>query len=246
MNDKLALQPLGGGVQIYTNNVHKFGTDAILLANFAAVRINDVACDLGTGCGIIPLLWCRGSAPKRIVAVDIQRDAAALVKSSVELNGLGGRISPLCADLNALPGEMAGSFTLVTMNPPYKRLSDGVISPEDGRAIARHEIKCNLDGIIKAAARLLKPSGRLCMCHRPERLADLLCAMRAHGIEPKRLCTVSQRANSAPSLVLCEGRKGGAVGMTVDAPLIIETESGGYTAKMKEIYAEFESAREEA
>ena len=134
---------------------------------------------------------------------------------------------------------MAGKFTLVTMNPPYKKLTGGLISPENGRAIARHEIKCNLDDIVKAAARLLKPSGRLCMCHRPERLADLICAMREYGVEPKRLRTVSNRTDSAPSLVLCEGRKGGATGMTVEPSLIIETDSGEYTAQMKEIYAEF-------
>ena len=239
MNKSFTLYPLGGGLQIYTNNVHKFGTDAILLSRFSSPRINDIACDFGTGCGIIPLLWCRGKAPKSVTAVDIQPDAIEFVEKSVGLNGLSGRITPMLADLKALPSEMAGKFTLVTMNPPYKKLTGGLISPENGRAIARHEIKCNLDDIVKAAARLLKPSGRLCMCHRPERLADLICAMREYGVEPKRLRTVSNRTDSAPSLVLCEGRKGGATGMTVEPSLIIETDSGEYTAQMKEIYAEF-------
>ncbi len=245
MNDEIKLLPLGGGMQIYTNNVHKFGTDAILLADFAAPRKNDIACDLGTGCGIIPLLWCRGDAPKCITAVDIQRDAIELLKKSAAFNSLFGRVTPILADLKALSGEMTCKYTLVTMNPPYKKLTGGMMSLDDGRAIARHEVKCTLEDIVKSAARLLKPSGRLCMCHRPERMADLVCAMRANGIEPKRLRIVCNRVGSAPSLILCEGRKGGAVGMTVDAPLIIEINSGEYTAEMKEIYAEFEAARED-
>ncbi len=239
MEEGVKLHPLGCGIKIYTSDVHKFGTDAILLADYASPRINDIACDLGTGCGIIPMLWCRGAAPKSVTAIDIQRDAIDLVKSSLELNSLGGRVVPICADLKALPSDMSGKFTLVTMNPPYKKLTGGLISPTDGRAIARHEVKCTLDDVVKAASKLLKPSGRLVMCHRPERLADLICAMRTSGIEPKRFCAVSIRADKAPSLILCEGRKGGAAGMTVDAPLIIEDDLGEYTARMKEIYAEF-------
>ncbi len=239
MIDNAVLYPLGCGVQIYTNAVHKFGIDAILLASFAAARKSDIACDLGTGCGIIPFLWCRGDAPKSVTAVDIQREAIELVENSVSLNSVGGRITPLCADLKALPAALSNKFTLVTMNPPYKKLTGGAMSPDDARAIARHEVKCKLDDIVKAASKLLKPSGRLVMCHRPERLADLISAMREHGLEPKRLRIVCSRADKAPSLILCEGRKCGASGMVIEPPLIIENEAGGYTDEMKEIYAEF-------
>ncbi len=239
MNERVLLHPIGCGIKIYTDNVHKFGTDAILLADFAKARTGDVACDLGTGCGIIPFLWCRGDAPKSVYAVDIQANAIELVKKSAELNSLSGRITPMLADLRALDRSMSGSFTLVTMNPPYKKLTDGVISPDDSRAIARHEVKCTIDDVTLAASRLLKPSGRLCMCHRPERLCDLFGAMRKSGIEPKRLRLVCSRADSAPSLVLCEGRKGGKAGLCIEAPLIIQAEAGGYTDQMNEIYAEF-------
>ncbi len=245
MNDDVIMHQLGCGLHIYTDGVHKFGTDAVLLADFASPRVKDIACDLGTGCGIIPLLWCRSNTPNKITAVDIQEDAIALVKESIAYNSLAGRIIPICADLRTLSSDMSGQFTLVTMNPPYKRLTGGLISPDSGRAIARHEVKCNLDDIVRAAYRLLKPSGRLCMCHRPERLGDLICAMRAGGIEPKRLRIVCTRNGSAPSLILCEGRKGGNTGMTVDTPLIIENDNGGYSAEMRKIYAEF-TALEEA
>lgn len=245
MNKQTALHPLGGGIKIYTNSVHKFGTDAILLADFTAPRASDIACDLGTGCGIIPMLFCKRGTPKSITAIDIQADAIELLEQSVALNGLNSRITPVNADLRALDPDLSGKFTLVTMNPPYKKLTGGMISPDDGRAIARHEIKCTLDDITRAAARLLKPSGRLCMCHRPERLADLICAMRSAGIEPKRLRLVCARVDSAPSLVLCEGRKGGKSAMTVEPPLIIEDAAGEYSAVMREIYADFLTSAEE-
>lgn len=235
MPSESKLQPIGAGISIYTSDIHKFGTDALLLADFAAPTSKDVACDMGTGCGIIPLLWCRANSPKTITALDIQPDAVELVRQSVEYNGIKN-MEVRCADLRCLDKAMHGQYTLVTMNPPYKRVEGGLISPVEGRAIARHELKCTVTDMTAAAAKLLKPSGRLCVCHRPERLADLICAMREAGIEPKRLQTVCQRKESAPMLILCEGVRGGNSGMTLLPPLIIEDESGNYSDKMKRLY----------
>ncbi len=241
MSEQLKLQPLGAGVEIYTSSIHKFGTDAILLSHFADPSPKDVACDLGTGCGIIPLLWCREPhRPKVITAIDIQPDAIDLLNRSLKHNGIAD-FSPLCCDLRQTPTELHGSFTLVTMNPPYKRLEDGLISPNRGRAIARHELTCKVEDMAQCAAKLLKPSGRLCVCHRPERLSDLMCALRQFGIEPKRLQLVCQREGTPPMLVLCEGVRGGKSGLTVMPTLTVEDESGGYSPKMKEIYSFMES-----
>lgn len=237
MSEQIKLQPIGGGFEIYTSNIHKFGTDAVLLAHFANPTEKDSVCDLGTGCGIIPMLWCRDKKLKNLTAVDIQQDAAELLKKSAELNGV--EIDVLNADLRSLPKEMHGKYTLVTMNPPYKRVEGGLISPNMGRAIARHEIMCTVSDITKAAAGLLKPSGRLCMCHRPERMVDLICAMREAGIEPKRLQLVCQRQGDEPMLILCEGKRGANSGITLLPPLIVEDGQGNYSAQMKEIYQDF-------
>lgn len=245
MNATEKLQPLGCGIRIYTSDIHRFGTDAVLLADFAAPKRNDVACDLGTGCGIIPLLWCRHSLAKHITAVDIQQDAIDLLNRSCELNGLGEKVTPICADLRSFGGEMYGEFTLVTMNPPYKRLTGGLISPTDGRAIARHEVTCTVEDAVECASKLLKSGGRLVMCHRPERLVDLICAMRSFSIEPKRLRFVCQRDGSTPSLILCEGKKDANAGMTIDAPFIIENGQCEYSDRMKEIYADYLAAKTE-
>ncbi len=239
------LLPLGKGVKIYVSDVHRFGTDAILLADFAAPKRSDTVCDLGTGCGIIPMLWCRESHPENITAVDIQAEAVALLTRSLEENGLVGRVRPLLADLRELPVQENCRYSLVTMNPPYKTVSGGLQSPDDPRRIARHEVTCTVFDAAKAASRLLKNGGRFCLCHRPERLSDIFEAMRQAGVEPKRLRLVCQRAGSAPSLVLVEGKKGANAGLCIDPPFFIEDGEGEDSPQMAEIYKDYRKVKEE-
>ena len=217
---------------------HKFGTDAFLLSDFAAPRRKDLACDLGTGCGIIPMLWFRRpeDAPKLAFGVDIQQKAIAQLTASVEKNGLGGRLIPICADLKDLPPQLeSGRFDLVTCNPPYKVEGGGILSEWESEKIARHETQCSLADVVAAAARLLKFGGRFCLCQRPERLCDVLTLLRQQGLEPKRVRVVQQRPGSAPWLFLCEGKKGAKPFLQVEAPLLIEGEDG-FSEELLKIY----------
>ncbi len=239
------IQPLGCSVKIYVSDVHRFGTDAVLLAYFAAPKRSDEACDLGTGCGIIPMLWCRTDAPKKITAVDIQPDAVELVRRSVALNGLEGRVEPIQHDLRIPLNGHNGRYSLVTMNPPYKTVTGGVQSLDKGRLMARHEVTCTMYDAAKAAARLLRSGGRFCVCHRPERLVDVMCAMRENGIEPKRLRLVCQRDGAQPNLILAEGKKDSRSGIIVEPTLFIEGQNGEFSEEMKEIYREYNKAKEQ-
>lgn len=239
------IQPLGCSVKIYVSDIHRFGTDAVLLADFARPKRSDEACDLGTGCGIIPMLWCRSDAPKSITAVDIQPDAVELVQKSVELNGLQGRVTPLEHDLRQPFEGHNARYTLVTMNPPYKTVTGGVQSLERGRLIARHEVTCTMNDAANAASRLLKSGGRFCVCHRPERLTDVMSAMRENGIEPKRLRLVCQREGAQPNLILVEGKKDSHSGIVIEPNLFIEGENGEFSDEMKEIYKEYNKAKEQ-
>lgn len=232
---------LGAGITAVISGAHGFGTDAILLAHFAAPKKNDKACDLGAGCGIIPLLWCRDSRAARITAVEIQAGACEQVRRAVEINRLSGRIEIVNADLRELKGILpAGAFDLVTMNPPYKAKGAGRASKDEAGLIARHEVMCTLEEAAAAAAGLLKFGGRFCLCHRPERLCDVFAAMRAAGIEPKRLRMVAQKNGKAPWLILAEGRKGGKPGLIIEPQLTVENESGGYSEEMKSIYGDYQ------
>ncbi len=220
-------EQLDGGGAVATSSEHGFGHDALLLAEFYTPKPGDVACDLGSGCGIIPLKWfdIRGEStggPRIAYAVDIMPGAAAQLEESVRKNGLEGRLVPLLADLRELKALNLPKMDLVTCNPPYQAAGTGKRSREAAAAFARHEgeSSCSLSDVCEAAARLLRFGGRFCVCHRPRRLSELFAAMCGQNIEPKRLRTVHKDAKSPPWLVLAEGRLGGRPGLIYEAPLM--------------------------
>ena len=217
-----------GQFYVYCSDVHKFGTDAVVLADFAyperLISRTQNMCEFGCGCGIITMLCCQRNERLNVTAVDIQADAVELAKSGVEKNKISDRVNVMCADLKSLPIEMNGSFDTVIMNPPYKRVGAGLVTGDERVDIARVELKCNIDDICKSASKLLKFHGRLCICNRPERLGDTILAMYNAGLTPKRLRLVSQNLQSNVSLVLIEASKGGSSGMTVEPQLLIDEE----------------------
>ena len=214
---------------------HRFGTDAFLLADFSKYRQKDKACDLGTGCGIIPLIMQKSRPPKLLYAVDIQEGAIEQLKMGMEKSSVTD-IIPICADLKELWADAPlGQLDLVICNPPYKAVNAGFESVITAQRIARHEILCNIDDVCRAASKLLKFGGRLCICNRPERLADVIAAMRSNDIEPKRLRFVSKTPDDAPWLFLIEGKKGSQPFMQIEPQLYIRSENG-FSDELKEIY----------
>lgn len=242
MDEKLIKkEPLGNGCFVYVSPRHTFGTDAVLLADFAAARKDDRLVDLGTGCGIIPFLILRNGARKSAVGVEISSEAAALAKRT-ESELKTGKFTALNADLKDLKGRIEfGCHTLVTCNPPYKAPGAGLKNPDSIKAAARHETECTLRDIIEVSSRLLQTSGRLCMCHRPERLAELISLMREFKTEPKRLRLVCQREGEEPWLVLIEGRKCSNTGLRIMPPLYIE-KNGALSPDMEKIYGAYKEA----
>ena len=232
---------LGSGITAFVSPEHTFGTDAVLLADFANIRPSDVCADLGTGCGIIPLLWCK-SKVKKIYAADISEKAVMQAQKAAEYNDLTGIISVMRADIRK-PEELemipAGSLNAVTMNPPYTAEGAGIISSSQADKIARHGTMCDFDDITGCAARLLKFGGRLCMCIRPERMCELFASMMRRKIEPKRIRFVSKRAGSAPWLVLVEGKLGRKSGLTVEPELFVYSDGDEYSTEMKEFYKDY-------
>lgn len=238
MEENMREEYLGGGITAFITPEHGFGTDAVLLADFAAPTPKNRCCDLGTGCGIIPLLWCRRPGI-RVTGVDIQPLAVRQFAEAIEKNSLQERASAVECDLREIRKSFAnGSFDLVTMNPPYKAEGTGIISDTSADRIARHGTQCTFDDLCTAAAWLLNYSGRLCVCLRPERLCEMFCAMRENGIEPKRLRLVGKTSDSVPWLALVEGRRGGKPGMTVEAQFAVY-DGEEYSPAMKKIYGDY-------
>lgn len=234
---EIKFEKLGETFEIAVSKEHKFGTDAFLLADFAKVRRKDSCCDLCTGCGIIPILWYRwGKNPKIAYGVELQKQGIEQLEISVKKNNLENILLPIHKDLKEITEIPKASLDLITCNPPFKNVGGGIPCPDPTRLTARHEVDCNLDDICKTASSLLNFGGRLCICQRPERIADIMVTMKKYNIEPKRMRLVQKLATTAPWLVLVEGKKGSKPFLQVEPPLIIEDGQGGYSPEMKKLY----------
>ena len=234
-------EPLGKGIHINVTPHHTFGTDAVVLRHFANPKHKDKLVDLGTGCGIIPMLMLRDGLLKTAVGVDISTEATDLAQMTVEELGIEN-FKIINSDLKELKGKLEfGAHTLITCNPPYKAPNAGLKNPDSVEMVARHEVACTLEDIIAVSAKLLQTSGRLCMCHRPERLSELMYLMTKYKIEPKRLRLVCQRKGEEPWLVLVEGRRCGNTGLRIEPTLYVE-ENGEFSPEMIEIYGPYKEA----
>lgn len=214
-----------------------FGMDAVLLSAFAKVKKGERVLDLGTGTGILPILLEAKTKGEHFTGLEIQAESADMARRSVKHNQLEKKVEIVTGDIckaSAIFG--ADSFEVITTNPPYMIGSHGLENPEDAKAIARHEVLCTLDDILRESARILKPKGRFYMVHRPFRLAEILGEMRQSRIEPKRMRLVYPSLTKEPNMVLIEGMRGANSRMTVEPPLIVYEPDGSYTKEILELY----------
>lgn len=214
-----------------------FGMDAVLLSGFARAKKQERCLDLGCGNGIIPILMEAKTEGKHFTGLEIQPESADMAKRSVALNGLQDRIDIVEGDIkDASKIFEASSFHVVTTNPPYMTAQHGLTNLYEAKTIARHEVLCNLDDIIRESARLLMPGGRFYMVHRPFRLAEIISLMVQYRMEPKRMRLVYPYVDREPNMVLIEGLRGGKSRMTVEKPLIVYKEPGKYTDEIYDVY----------
>lgn len=214
-----------------------FGMDAVLLSGFTNVKPGETAIDLGTGTGIIPILLEAKTKGEHFTGLEIQPESADMARRSVAYNHLDNKISIAIGDIKDASTQFgASSFHVVTTNPPYMTGQHGLTNPNESKAIARHEILCTLEDIIRESARLLKPQGRFYMVHRPFRLAEIMCLMHQYGLEPKRMQLIYPFVDKEPNMVLIEGLRGGKPRITVEKPLIVYKEPGIYTDEIYDIY----------
>ena len=215
----------------------RFGTDSVLLADFAAPRKKEVAVDLGCGTGAIALLMA-GHQPRMTVdAVEIQPDVADMAGRSVALNGMEARVKAHCLDMREAWRTLgAGRYSLAVCNPPYGRSGAALESLSETVRIARHEGDLTPADVARAAAMLLKNGGRFCAIYPASRDYELMRAMDEAGIAPKRLRTVHGVAGRAPKFVLLEGVRQGGEGLHWLAPLVLRNEDGTFTQEWHRIY----------
>lgn len=214
-----------------------FGMDAVLLSGFVRIKQGSLVLDLGTGTGILPILMEAKTKGRHFTGLEIQEESADMAARSVAVNGLSEKIEIRVGDIKEA-GRLFGaaSFDAVTSNPPYMTAEHGLQNPELPKAIARHEVLCTLEDVVREAAYVLKPQGTFFMVHRPFRLAEIIRTLSAYGLELKRMRMVHPYVDKEPNMVLLEACKGGRPRVTVEPPLIVFREPGVYHEDITGIY----------
>jgi len=226
------------GLKIIQNpSLFCFGMDAVLLSEYARIKDNSTVIDLGTGNGILPLLLSAKNKLEKIIGIEIVKQNVDLANRSIKLNKLENIIEIVNEDINNLKNIYSKNmFDCVVTNPPYKKINSGIINTSDEKAIAKHEIKCTLEDIIKTSSYLLKQYGLFYMVNRPERLADTIEFMRKYKIEPKKIKFVLPYKDRKPNLFLIHGIKNAKPFLDVESNLIVRNNDGTYTKEILEIY----------
>ncbi|MBA4700856.1 MAG: tRNA1(Val) (adenine(37)-N6)-methyltransferase [Ruminococcus sp.] len=203
-----------------------FGIDAVMLSDFAKIKKEETVLDLGTGTGILPILLAAKTQGKHFTGLEIQEESADMALRSVEHNRLQDKIDIVTGDIKeAAEIFKPAFFDVIITNPPYMLEQHGLQNPQDAKAIARHEVLCTLDDILRESGKLLQESkGRFYMIHKPFRLAEILVKMNSYKIEPKRLQFIHPYVDKEPTMVLIEGIKGGKSRVKIEPPVIMYTD----------------------
>lgn len=223
---------------IQDSDYFKFGTDSVLLANFADIKPGEIVIDLGCGSGVIPLLLAYKQQPDLVYGLEIQPHLAALAVRNTKLNNLEEKIKIISGDLKEIDDYLeAESVDQVITNPPYMPVNAGKVTADRKKAIARHEIYATLEDFIAAADWVLRPGGKLNIVHRCWRLPELLKLLSEYQLVAKRLRFVQARRDRAPDTFLLTARRGVSEGLKVEPVLIVyEGDSDQYTGEVREIY----------
>lgn len=216
-----------------------FGMDAVLLSYFAVIKEDENVLDLGSGNGIIPILLEAKTKANHLTGLEIQEYNVDMANRSILLNNQSDKINFRLGDIKEA-SEIFGqaSFDVVTSNPPYMTANHGLLNQDKSKAIARHEILCTLEDVVKQASKVLKPKGRFYMVHRPFRLIEIIQSLTSYKLEPKRMRLVHPHINKEANMVLIECVKGGRSRLKIEPPLIVYEDKNHYTQEILDMYGD--------
>lgn len=213
-----------------------FGVDAVFLSHFVKAKAGSRVLDLGTGTGVIPILLTAHTEAAHITGLEIQEASAEMADRSVRLNHLEDRIEIIQGDIKEAAGLFpAASFDVITSNPPYMTERHGLENEYEPKNIARHEVLCSLEDVVRAAAYLVRPGGSFFLIHKPFRLAEIFSVLMQYKMEPKRMRMVHPYVEKEPNMVMIEAVRGGKSRITVEPPLVVYREKGVYTEEIERL-----------
>jgi len=216
---------------------YRYSIDAVILASYIKPGPNDKIVDLGTGCGIIPMILAFRYHDIRVWGIEIQEDLAEIAAANVEANAMSDRVRIVTGDMKSINhAKVDGPVDIILSNPPYRKIDSGRINPHKMKAVARHELAVTLDDVAGTAKRLLRTAGKFVIIYPSWRMTDLLTSMKEHSIEPKRLRVVHSRLGDEAGLVVVEGVKGGQPGLSIEAPLYIYEKDERYTPEVENMF----------
>jgi len=215
-----------------------FGTDAYLLSAFLPKRQNLVGAELGCGTGVISLLATSRKKCRHVYAFEVQEEFCDIAKRNAELNGFGDSITVIHKNIkDAVVADTVNEVDFVFTNPPYMKTDSGKANTNDEKNIARHEVCGDINDFCACAKRLLKHGGNFYVVYRPDRMTDLICALRSNGLEPKKITYIYPNTTTPPCLLLISAKLGGKSGITVTEPVFIyKDNTTEYTEAFAKIY----------
>jgi tRNA1(Val) A37 N6-methylase TrmN6 len=217
---------------------YRFSIDAVILSHLTCPDAGETVLDLGTGCGVIPIMLAFRHPDIRVIGVEIQSPLSALARQNVAANRMTQRIRIVEKDMGHLSlADIGGPVDRVVTNPPYRQRGSGRINADSQKAVARHELSVDLETVLLTARRMLQPGGRFSIIYPSVRTVDLIAAMRATRLEPKNLTLIHSRPASSGRLVVVTGAKGGHPGLEVGPPLYLYHDDGTYTCDVKAMFS---------
>lgn len=238
MQDRLTRDTFfNGKVTVKQERVgYRFSIDAVILAHHVRPRPGERVVDLGTGCGIVPLIVAYRHPATHMFGIEIQKELADIADDNVRENGMQETVRIVHRDMQTIqPAMFQGPVDIVVSNPPFHKAASGRINPNRQRAVARHEIRVTLLDVVKAAGDILKRAGLFVLVYTSERLPELVQHMRACRIEPKNVRFIHSRRDSESKLMMMEGIKQGRPGLKVGPPIVIYNEDGTYAKEVADM-----------
>ena len=219
---------------------YRYSIEPFLLVNFANLLTGSRLLDIGTGCGIIPLLVTTQVKLKEIVAIEIQKPLYDLAISNISKNGVSDRVSLIHGNfMDSFLDAEHRLFDTIISNPPYRKLNTGRMNPNHEKAVARHEIFMDLNSLLTKTSSLLKHGGTFIMAYPPLRLKETQEKLCSRKLFPSRLRFIHGSREADARIFLIESVKNRQVECVIEPPLFVYNEDGSYSKEMEKIYASF-------